>query len=44
MERFENVVKGQFFGHTHQDHYESMRSLVDGKVVGTVFIAPSLTT
>jgi sphingomyelin phosphodiesterase len=44
IERFENTVKGQFFGHTHQDHYESVRSLVDGHTVGTVFIAPSLTT
>lgn len=44
IDRFQNIVRGQFFGHTHQDHFETMRSQVDNSVIGTVYIAPSLTT
>jgi sphingomyelin phosphodiesterase len=44
VDRFSHVIRGQFFGHTHQDHFESMHSYVDNSLIGTVFIAPSMTT
>jgi sphingomyelin phosphodiesterase len=44
IERFEHVVKGQFYGHTHNDHLETVVSRVDGRPIATAFIAPSGTT
>ncbi|KAM3134374.1 hypothetical protein pb186bvf_013487 [Paramecium bursaria] len=44
VERFQHVLKGLFYGHTHQDHVQHIRSKVDGKYLATAFIAPSGTT
>ncbi|CAD8048987.1 unnamed protein product [Paramecium primaurelia] len=44
IERFEHVVTGIFYGHTHQDHVQHIRSKIDGRYVKTLFIAPSGTT
>lgn len=44
IERFSHVIKGQFFGHTHNDQIQISRSYTDNTAVGTVFISPSLTT
>ena len=44
IDRFSHVVRGQFFGHTHQDHFESLHSYLDNSLIGTIFIAPSMTT
>jgi len=44
IDRFSHIIRGQFFGHTHLDHFESFHSYLDNSLIGTVFIAPSLTT
>jgi sphingomyelin phosphodiesterase len=44
VDRFTNIVRGQFFGHSHNDHFETVRSFSDNSAVGTIFISPSLTT
>jgi len=44
VERFTNIIRGQLFGHTHNDHIEIIKSFNDGTPVGSVFIAPSFTT
>jgi hypothetical protein len=31
-------------GHTHNDQFYSIRSVVDGRPIGTVFAVPSMTT
>ena len=39
MERYQNIIKGQMFGHNHEDSYELFRSLRDNKTftsVGTI--------
>jgi sphingomyelin phosphodiesterase len=37
-------MKGQFFGHTHSDHIETIKSTENGTPISTLFIAPSGTT
>lgn len=37
-------MKGLFYGHTHNDHIETIVSRVDGRPIRTAFIAPSGTT
>jgi len=44
VERFTNIIRGQYFAHTHNDHIEIIRGPTDDAPVGTVFIAPSFTT
>ncbi|EGR28035.1 ser thr protein phosphatase family protein, putative [Ichthyophthirius multifiliis] len=45
IDRFENTIKGQFFGHTHNDHIETViSSSGEKRAVGSIFIAPSATT
>jgi len=45
IERFSHIIRGQFFGHTHNDQLEVTKSFKDKKTpTGVVFIAPSLTT
>jgi hypothetical protein len=44
VERFTNTIRGQLFGHTHNDHIEIIKSYNDGTPVGSVLIAPSFTT
>jgi sphingomyelin phosphodiesterase len=44
VDRFTNIIRGQFFGHTHDDEIEIVRSYADSSPVGVVHIAPSLTT
>ena len=43
VDRFTNIIRGQFFGHTHADQFEIVRSYADNSPVGVAFIAPSLT-
>lgn len=45
VDRYENTIIGQFYGHTHNDHIEVIQS-VQGETrgVGSIFIAPSGTT
>ena len=38
------MIKGQFYGHTHNDHIETIKSSQDGTAISTLFIAPSGTT
>jgi len=44
VDRFTNIIAGQFFGHSHNDELEIVRSFTDNSPVGVVYIAPSLTT
>lgn len=44
VDRFTHVIRGQFFGHSHNDEFEVVRSYKDNSPVGTVYIAPSFTT
>jgi len=44
IDRFTNIIRGQFYGHTHTDLFEVVRSYKDNSPVGVVYVAPSLTT
>lgn len=44
IERFGNVIRGQFFGHTHFDQFQYYRGFFDNIPFGAAFIAPSMTT
>lgn len=56
ISRFSNIIKGQFYGHTHSDEFEvffdhdqlnlakSTSELTELSPVNTAFLAPSLTT
>ena len=44
VDRYSHIIRGQFYGHTHQDHFEVMTSFIDEKPISTAFITPSLTT
>lgn len=45
LDRFENIIKGQFFGHTHNDHIYLKKGYFDkDRFTGLVFTAPSTTT
>ncbi|KAK7063318.1 Sphingomyelin phosphodiesterase, partial [Halocaridina rubra] len=41
IRRYENIIRGQFFGHTHTDEYEVF--LEGDRAVGVAYIAPSQT-
>lgn len=43
IERYVNIVKGQFFGHTHWDHFFVNRGVFSGKPVAVEWVAPSVT-
>eukprot|EP00826_Nyctotherus_ovalis_P057882 TRINITY_DN7929_c0_g1_i1.p1 TRINITY_DN7929_c0_g1~~TRINITY_DN7929_c0_g1_i1.p1 ORF type:complete len:561 (-),score=134.46 TRINITY_DN7929_c0_g1_i1:106-1788(-) len=45
MERYANVIKGQFFGHMHEDYFYPIMSFMDpSNLVSVVNIHPALTT
>lgn len=45
MERFQNIIRGQFYGHTHNDEIRLIKSFQDEKKhISAVYIAPSTTT
>lgn len=44
IDRFQNIIRGQYYGHTHNDEFEVVRSYADDSAVGIAFIAPSFTT
>jgi sphingomyelin phosphodiesterase len=44
VERYSYLIRGQFYGHTHNDQIEIVRSLKDKTPIGAYFVAPSLTT
>jgi len=45
VDRFTNIIRGQFYGHNHNDQFEVVRSYNnDSSPVGVIYIAPSLTT
>jgi len=44
VDRFTNIIRTQFFGHNHDDHFQLTRSWNDSTPVNTAFISPSLTT
>jgi sphingomyelin phosphodiesterase len=45
VDRFSYTIRGQFYGHTHDDHLGAHYSLTNqSKLVNYYFVAPSLTT
>ena len=44
MDRYQFTVRGQFFGHTHNDHVKVNRGFFDNSPISVQWIAPSLTT
>ena len=44
IDRYSNIIKAQFFGHTHNDQFQVVRSYRDDSPIGTIYIVPSLTT
>jgi sphingomyelin phosphodiesterase len=45
VNRFRNTIMGQFFGHSHNDHFQLVSSLdEDSAPAGVILMVPSLTT
>ncbi|KAI1286851.1 Sphingomyelin phosphodiesterase [Halotydeus destructor] len=46
MERYQDIIAGQYYGHTHRDEFRVMYSLErkNQRPIGVQFIAPSLTS
>ncbi|XP_027205586.2 sphingomyelin phosphodiesterase-like isoform X2 [Dermatophagoides pteronyssinus] len=47
IERYKNIIRGQFFGHTHLDEirlYYSNQPLNNPEPIGVAYLAPSVTT
>ncbi|XP_046847921.1 sphingomyelin phosphodiesterase-like [Xenia sp. Carnegie-2017] len=45
INRYENIITGQFLGHTHQDHFEIFYDLQNkSRAINVAYIGPSLTT
>ena len=45
QDRYQNIIRGQFFAHTHFDQITLMKSYFNSSIVtGVNFVAPSLTT
>ena len=45
VDRFQNIIRGQFFGHTHYDEFRTVHEYFNySNVAGIIHIAPSLTT
>ncbi len=45
IDRFSNIIRGQFYGHTHLDEFRTVHEYFNyTNVVGIINIAPSLTT
>jgi sphingomyelin phosphodiesterase len=45
IDRFSHIIRGQFYGHTHNDEVKIAREYFNyEKISGVMFIAPSLTT
>ncbi len=44
IDRYTNQIRGIFSGHTHEDSFEIIRSLVDNDVVAIDHVHPALTT
>jgi len=45
IERYQNIIRGQFFGHTHNDEFKIIKDYYTHKnSTGIILTAPSLTT
>jgi sphingomyelin phosphodiesterase len=45
VDRFQNIIRGHFYGHTHYDEFRVLTEYYNKeKVAGVIFTAPSLTT
>lgn len=44
VRRFQDTVRGQFFGHTHMDELRLFYDDDDKRAVGVAYVAPSVTT
>lgn len=44
IDRYANIIRGQFYGHTHVDTYQIFPSITKGEIAGVALEHPSLTT
>lgn len=44
VDRFQGVIRGQFFGGSHHDEFKVNRGVFTGSPVGTLWVGPSLST
>jgi len=45
LNRFDHIIKGQFYGHSHQDEIKIVHNYFNyDEISGVQFIAPSMTT
>lgn len=44
VDRFTNIIRGQFYGHTHKDRFMLNQSYETGKVTGSLWTIGALTT
>jgi sphingomyelin phosphodiesterase len=45
VDRFQNIIRGNFYGHTHYDEFRVLTEYYNkDKVAGIIYTAPSLTT
>jgi len=44
IDRFTNIIRGQFYGHTHHDEFQVNQGFADKTAVGVLWMVPSVTT
>ena len=44
MDRYQHIVRLSFFGHMHEEQYNSIRSWDSNKIIGTIFWSGAVTT
>ena len=44
IDRYTNVIRGIFSGHTHEDSFQIMRNMANDEITGIIHINPALTT
>ncbi len=44
IDRYSGIIRGQFFGHMHNDYFYVTRSQVDNSPVAVTYQLPPLTT
>ena len=44
MDRFQHIIRLNLFGHTHEEEFEVVRAVEDGKPIGVNHLAPSMTS
>jgi len=44
IDRYTNIIRGLFAGHSHEDTFQLMKGIYDTKTTGITFVHPALTT